>query len=139
MGYLTIETVREELQDRTPADNTIDCDYAFTDEEILHAMERAAASYNRIPPVGVEWVSPKCLPDNDNVFLDAVLSHLYKAQINRLSRNLMTWKTGDTTVEFEKTRMGAYQALRSELEQSWREAAKGRKMEINRALVWGSY
>lgn len=139
MGYLTIETIREELQDRTPADNTIDCDLAFTDEEILHAMERAAAAYNNLPPVGVEYVSAKCLPDNTNIFLDATLSHLYKSQINRLARNLMTWQTGDTTVEFEKTRMGAYQALRQQLEESWRQEAKERKMEINRSLVWGTY
>lgn len=48
-AYLTIEYIREELQDQMPSDNSIDCDLFFSDKDILHAMERAAARYNQLP------------------------------------------------------------------------------------------
>lgn len=137
-GYITIAKVREEMQDRGPADNSIDCDYAFTDEEIMHAMERAAASYNALAPIGIGAVSAKAMPDHMSFLMDAVVCQLLKSAIHKLSRNLMTWQTGDTNIELEKSRMTAYQAIRQELEQSWKQEAKEWKMEINRSLCWGA-
>ena len=137
--YLTIALIRQELQDRTPADNSIDCDLFFTDEDILHAMDRAAAKYNALAPVGIDVQNAKRLPANTSVFLDAVLSCLYSSAIHKLSRNLMTWQTGDSTVDLEKTRLEVFTALKKETEQAWREAAKDRKMEINRQLAWGFF
>lgn len=137
--YLTIALIRQELQDRTPADNSIDCDLFFTDEDILHAMDRAAAKYNALAPVGIDVQNAKRLPANTSVFLDAVLSCLYSSAIHKLSRNLMTWQTGDSTVDLEKTRLEVFTALKKETEQAWKEAAKDRKMEINRQLAWGFF
>lgn len=134
--YITIELVRQELQDRTPGDNTIDCDLFFSDEDILHAMDRAAARYNALAPLGIDVVDPRHLPANTSVFLDAVLSCLYGSALHKLSRNLMAWQTGDATVELEKSRMESFSALKKEAEAGWRESAKERKMEINRQLAW---
>lgn len=134
--YITIELVRQELQDRTPGDNTIDCDVFFSDEDILHAMDRAAARYNAMAPLGIDVQDPRHLPANTSVFLDAVLSSLYSAASHKLSRNIMSWQTGDTTVELEKSRLEAFSALKKETEAAWKEAAKERKMEINRQLAW---
>lgn len=139
MAYLTIQDIREELQDRTPGDNTIDCDLAFSDDEIRHAMKRAAAAYNSVPPLGIDRISWNCLPADTTVFMEAVISQLYKAQIHRLARNQMQWQTGDTTVNFESTRMQSYQQLQQQADQAWKEAARERKMAINRAIVWGSF
>ena len=36
MRYLTIEKIRDEIQDRFPDDNTIEQDQFFSDEDILH-------------------------------------------------------------------------------------------------------
>lgn len=138
-GYITIDLVREELQDRTPADNTIDCDLFFSDEDILHAMDRAAARYNALAPIGIDVQHPGSLPANTSVFLDAVLASLYNAAIHKLARNLMTWQTGDSTVELEKSRMEAFSLLKKETEAAWKEAAKERKMEINRQLAWAFF
>lgn len=137
-SYITIELVRDELQDRFPGDNTIDCDQFFSDEEILHAMDRAAARYNQMIPQ-VEFVSGRALPANTSIFLDAVLSSLYSAAIHKLSRNLMTWQAGDVHVDLEKTRLQAFQAAKGELDKQWRADAKERKAEINRNLAWGYY
>jgi hypothetical protein len=137
-GYITIELVRDELQDRFPGDNSIDCDQFFSDEDIQHAMDRAAARYNQLPPQ-VEFVSGKALPANTSIFLDAVLANLYNTAIHKLARNLMTWQTGDVQVNLEKTRMEAFKMLKSELDQRWRRDAADRKAEINRSLAWGFY
>lgn len=137
-GYITIDMVREELQDRFPGDNTIDCDQFFSDEEILHAMDRAAARYNQLPP-NVEFVSGRALPANTTIFLDAVLSQLYGSAIHKLSRNLMSWQTGDVQVDLEKTRLNAFQNMKAMLDKQWRADAADRKAEINRNLAWGFY
>lgn len=136
-SYLTIADVREELQDRTPGDNTIDCDLAFSDDEIKHAMKRAAAAYNSLPPLDVENVAWNNMPANSSIFMECVISQIYKAQIHRLARNQLQWQTGDTTVNFEATRMQAYQQLQQQAEQAWKEAAAARKAEINRNSIWG--
>lgn len=138
-GYITIEKVREEMQDRTPADNTIDCDQAFSDEEILQAMERAAARYNSMTPIGIGVVSAKAMPMGLSFFMDAVICQLLKSAIYKLSRNLLQWQTGDTQITFEQTRMQAYQQIMQGLEQSWRQEAKEYKMELNRAQCWDAF
>lgn len=138
-SYLTIELIREELQDRTPEDNSIDCDLFFSDKEILHAMDRAAAKYNAMTPIGIDIVDPARLPANTDVFMDAVLASLYKAAINKLARNIMTWQTGDSTVELEKTRLEVFTNLQKQAEAAWKEAGKERKITINRELAWGYF
>lgn len=136
MRYLTIEKIREEIQDRFPDDNTIEQDQFFSDEDILHAMERAAASYNSMSPIGVDIVSASKLPANSSVFIDAVVSHLYKTAIHKINRNLITWQTGDSTVDIDGTRLKAFQTARDILEKEWRLAAKERKVEINRMQAY---
>lgn len=138
-AYLTIELIRNEVQDRTPADNSIDCDLFFSDEEILHAMDRAAAKYNAMAPIGIDVVDPRRLPANTDVFMDAVLASLYKSATHKLARNIMTWQTGDATVELEKTRMSMFSSLQKQAEEDWKSAGKERKMEINRNLAWGYF
>lgn len=137
-GYITIEKVREEMQDRTPADNTIDCDQAFSDEEIMHAMERAAASYNSLSPIGIGSVSAKSMPMSLPFLMDAVVQQLLKSAIYKLSRNLIQWQTGDTQITLEQTRMQAYQQLMQGLE-AWKQEAKEHKMEINRSIIWDAF
>ena len=138
-NYVTIELVREELQDRVPADNSIDCDQFFSDEEILHAMDRAAAAYNSMSPIGVDVVSGKCLPADTNLFLNAVISKLYGAAIHKLSRNLMQWQAGGVAVDLEKSRMQAFSSIKKQLDEEWRTEAKERKIAINREQAWGYF
>lgn len=138
--YLTIEDVRNELQDREPADNSIDCDLAFTDEEIKTAMHAAARDYNMLTPIGVDTVCGDALPYQDtNIFLDGTIIRAYKAACHKLMRNVQTWSTGETTIEFQKTRLQLYKATIQEMFPDWKDAAKERKATRNRALVWSSF
>lgn len=135
-GFLTVKMVRDQLQDRTPGDNSIDCDLFWSDEEIVQAMDRAAAAYNTLPPRGVDVRSGKALPADVHLFMDAVLSQLYGMAIHKLARNIMSWQTGDVTVDLEKTRMEAFKILKEELTKTWKEDARDRKADINRSLCW---
>lgn len=138
-AYLTIEYIREELQDQMPSDNSIDCDLFFSDKDILHAMERAAARYNQLPPVGIDPVSPSTLPASSGIFLDAVLAQLYGSAIHKLNRNQVQWSTGEVTVDLEGKRLQAFEQAKAALDKQWREDARDRKAEINRSLCWGYF
>lgn len=137
--YITIDDIREEIQDRTPDDNVIDCDLSFSDDEIVHAMERAAAAYNSMPPLGVDVVSGKRLPLHNDIFMYATLSKLYNSATFKLARNMATWSTGETTVDLKKNRMEAYKSLVKEFDDMWKPAAAARKAELNRAQCWGNW
>lgn len=133
MRYLTIKFVRDAIQDRFPSDNEIEQDQFFSDEEILHAMHEAANAYNGLAPIGVDVVTPQHMPAvGTNVFLDCTIAMLYKQAIHKLTRNLITWQTGDTQVDVDKTRMQAFDAARKIAEEMWRAEAKDRKIDINR-------
>lgn len=137
--YITIDDIREEIQDRTPDDNVIDCDLSFSDDEIVHAMERAAAAYNSVPPLGVDVVSGKRLPLHNDIFMYATLSKLYNSATFKLARNMASWQTGETTVDLKKSRMEAYKSLVKEFDDMWKPAAAARKAELNRAQCWGNW
>lgn len=138
-GYITIEEVREAVNDRTPDDNSIENDLFFSDEDILSAMRQCAAAYNSIAPIGIDRVSFRALPADTEVFMDGVIAQLYKTAINKLARNLISWQTGNTTVDLEKSRMESFSSLLKLHEQAFKEGAKERKMEINRNLAWGYF
>lgn len=130
--FINIEFIRNEIQDRFPDDNTIEQDQFFSDDDILHAIQRAAADYNSIAPIGVDVISPSRMPANSSIFVDAVVSHLYKTAIHKLSRNLISWQTGDTQVDIDGVRLKTFQQIKDILDKEWRLAAKERKIEINR-------
>lgn len=135
-GYLTIETVRDELQDRTPMDNTVELDLFWSDDDIRHAMERTASVYNGMPPMGVDVVHPTALPANTEVFMDGVLWNLYRQGIHKINRNIMSWQTGNTSVDLYKSRLEAFKA-ELQLLGEWKNAAKERKHFINQYNGWG--
>lgn len=103
----------------------------------MHAMQSAANAYNGLAPIGVEVVTGQHLPAfGTNVFVDATVAQLYKQAIYKLTRNLITWNTGDSTVDVDKTRLQAFQQAQQALDQMWMRDAKERKAEINRRRCW---
>lgn len=137
--YVTIEAIRNILQDRAPEDNSIENDLFFSDEEIVDAMKRTAAAYNAMAPIGVDTVNYRAMSAETSVFTDGVIAHLYKAAINKIARNLITWSTGSTNIDIYKTRLDAFKALHQMHEEAFKSAGKERKMEINRSLAYGYY
>lgn len=137
LRYLTTDYLRKEIQDRFPSDNEIEQDQFFSDDEILHAMQQAANAYNGMAPIGIDRVTALSLPAvGTNAFVDAVVAFLYRQAIHKLRRNLITWNTGDTTVDIEKTRLAAFKEAADEMDKLWRQEAMERKVEINRNQAW---
>ena len=79
-------------------------------------MDRAAARYNQLPPG--EFVSGELLPVNTSIFLGCCSFNSVSTAIHKLSRNLMSWQTGDVRVDLERTRLEAFRALKAELADS---------------------
>lgn len=134
---LTVDYIRSIVQDRGPEDNSIENDKFFSDEDIITAMEMCAANYNAIAPLGIDVVNPAALPARVSVFMDGVLANLYKMARQKLARNAMPWHTGNTSVELEKNRLEMFSMLQKELEASFQQSAKERKVALNRELAWG--
>ena len=101
MSYLTIADVRAYIWDRSAEDNQLELDLAFSDDEIRDAMKRAAREYASIPPYS-SGVDPAELPADTNMFLDAVVLHLYISRISRLQRNDIDYSAGGVQVELDK-------------------------------------
>lgn len=135
-GYITVDRVRRYIKDRTPDDNSIDCDLAFSDEEIMEAMGYAAERYNEMEPLGVDMVFGNCLPKS-NLFLNLIAEQIYISERQKLARNQMKWSTGGTTVDLEKVRFDIYGQLAKECHAEWYAMAKSRKAEINRNESYG--
>lgn len=116
--------------DRTSEDNDVDLDLSFSDEEITKAMERAARSYNSLPPLlsTVQWNK---LPLDTNIFLEAVAEHLYKAELGKLRRNDIDYNAGGVSSNIAAKRIAHYERMTAELHKSWVEAATAIKVTAN--------
>lgn len=92
--YLTSEDVRHYILDRCVADNSLDNDLTFSDEEIRDAMFWCARDYNSIPPYGISNVFGNRLPNTTTCFLFGTIKHLYLIALQRLLRNDMEYDAG---------------------------------------------
>ncbi|MEG1543080.1 MAG: hypothetical protein RR382_00955 [Tannerellaceae bacterium] len=137
-GYVTVDMIRQWMMDNDPSDNSIDCDLAFTDEQIINAMQGAARSYNSLTPVGVDIVNANAMPSDTNLFINFTVASLLNSSLQKLSRNDMQWMTGGVTVDVVAKRIAHYRLLRDEARQMAREEAVARKSEINRQAAWAS-
>lgn len=129
-SFVDISEVRHHIMDRTVDDNDLDLDLAFTDEEILKAMERAARSFNALPPqvLMVEW---NRMPLDTNIFLDATAEHLYRAALGKLRRNDIDYNAGGVSTNIAAKRISHYERMVPDYQKAWTEAAQAVKVTHN--------
>lgn len=127
---ITHKDVRYYLLDRSVEDNDLDLDLSFSSEEIDDAMKRAARAYNSMPPFvsSVVWSS---LPDDTNIFLDAIAEQLYVSLLAKLSRNDIDYQGGDVSVNIVSKRIEHLKGLIKEHRARWQEAARDIKLTTN--------
>lgn len=137
-SFLNIEEVRHFVMDRTVEDNDLDLDLSFTDEEITQAMERAARSFNSMPPhiMRVEW---NRLPLDTNIFLYATAEHLYRAALGKLRRNDIDYNAGGVATNLAAKRIGHFEKMISEYNQLWTSEAKSIKIAANLSRAFRVY
>jgi len=136
MDVVTTSEVRHYILDRTSADNDLDQDVAFSDEEILNAMKRAARDFNSLPPPGVFTVNWNRMPLDTNIFLDATAMHLYIAELGKLRRNDIDYNAGGVATNLQAKRIEHFQRMIEEYRKSWTETANNVKRMKNLALAF---
>jgi hypothetical protein len=134
--YLTIEDVRNFIWDRSAADNQIELDLAFSDDEIRDAMKRAAREYNSVPPFVTE-ADPAGLPADTNLFLDATAFQLYISRISRMQRNDIDYSAGGVSVELEKKQIAYMKEMIPFHRDRFLEATKAQKVFRNLRRAFG--
>lgn len=134
--YLTIDDVRNFIWDRSAADNQLEIDLAFSDEEIRDAMKRAAREYNSVPPF-VSGADPAALPSDTNLFLDATVFQLYISRISRMQRNDIDYSAGGVTVELEKKQIAYMKEMIPFHRDRFLEATKAQKIFRNLRNAFG--
>ena len=107
---LSVDDVRYFILDRTAEDNELDMDLSFSDDDIIHAMRRAAREANDVPPYNVQ-VSGDCLPGNSNIWLHAVTEQLYIAKLSNLMRNDIDYEAGGVAASVTKGRIAHFKEL----------------------------
>ena len=129
-SYVNVEEVRHYVMDRTVEDNDLDLDLSFTDEEITQAMERAARSFNSLPPLVMRVVWNR-MPLDTNIFLNATAEHLYRAALGKLRRNDIDYNAGGVASNLAAKRISHFERMIAEYNKLWIEEAKSIKIAYN--------
>jgi hypothetical protein len=126
---IDVEDVRHFIFDRTVADNTLDLDLTFSDEEIGAAARFAAMGYNETTPY-VDTVRPDSLPFG-MCFLNGIAYYLYLGQLQKLTRNDIDYSAGNVTVDLNKRRIEHIKAILPIFKDEFDLKCKQQKAHIN--------
>ena len=138
MAYITPEDVRNFMWDRTVQDNDLIIDLAFSEEEILGAMYRAAREFIIVPPYVVQ-VTAEMLDGSTNIFLDAVAQQLYISELSRLMRNDIDYTAGGVSTNLVAKRINHLKELIKIHGDRFRQATQDIKVTINIHEAFGSF
>jgi hypothetical protein len=119
-------------------DNPMQLDLVFSDGEIADAMKRAARAYNAIPPF-VSRVSSDSLPDDTNMFLDAIAMHLYISRYAKLSRQDVDYSAGNLTANEVRAQLAHMKEMIQAHKVMFEETARSHKTWINASQAWGHF
>lgn len=102
-AYLNISHIRHFITDRTAADNDLDLDLRFSDDEISKAFFFAALTFNGEPPY-IAKVKPEKLPV-EIWMIYCVCYHAYLAMLQRFEANDIDYSADGVTVDLQKRRI----------------------------------
>lgn len=135
--YITVDSVRFAILDRSAADNVLDNGLSFGDDEIKAAMGSTQKAYDALPPLVHHIRNPERIPDNDYM-TDGVLYHLYMAYWARAERNRVSYSAGNMVADPEASRLEYIKTILPQLRESFRSGAKTHKITINLDLAYGT-
>lgn len=133
--YLTVEEMRHFMMDRSAQDNELYRDIAYSDEEILKAMERAARSYNSIPPL-VHRVRSNQLPLDTLMFFHATAEQLLISTLSKLRRNDIQYEGGGITTNLVAARIRHFEKEIQEHRDLFRREAYDAKLQRNLNMAY---
>ncbi len=140
MSFVTQEEVRSYMMDRVESDNPLLAgELRYTPEEIFGAMKTASREYNSVPPLFVSEVTPDRLPDDTNIFFDAIAAALLRATLVKLAANDIQVQAGNVTTQIEGLQINHIKGtLLPMFDQRFRDAAVQYKQAVNLASVFGN-
>lgn len=136
--YLTVADIRHAIMDRAIADNDLDEDLSFTDDEITRAMTSCARDFNSVPP-HVMLVYPTQLNSDTNVFVDGTLKHLYLSKLHQHMRSDVDYTAGNVSTNLVVKRIANYKELIKLHGEQFLASAKSIKLAYNLAQAYGSF
>jgi hypothetical protein len=130
MACITKEDVREEMMDRTAADNLVLPDLAFTDDDIVWAMKKAARKFNMVRPYVVR-VESTCLPATLDFFYDGIAWALYRRWLGNVLVNDEDYSAGGVQASVQGKLAANLDKLVKEVGKEFVDAATEYKLHIN--------
>jgi hypothetical protein len=99
------EDIRHFIWDRTIADNPLDLDLEFSDEEIGWARRFAVKMFNAIPPHVVDITADQVPARWEYGFFLGTVYHLFLGKLMKLQRSDLDYSAGNMTVDLNKRRI----------------------------------
>ncbi len=130
MGLISKQDVRQYLVDNSADDNPLLLDLAYTDDDLAAAMKSAAREFNSITPYSIS-VAPDALPDDTNVFFDAITASLLRMSLLQKTRNDITHQAGNVSVQVDSVYIGHLRSLIPLFDERFRKAAFDIKLARN--------
>jgi len=136
---ITEDKVRLYLIDRTASDNPMDGDLQFSSEDIAEAMKDAVREWNSVPPpvFPLSMSQAQCLPDNTNVFFDAIVASLYRRQVLKEQKKDVPLSAGNMTGDITARRIQHFTTTAKEYQEKFFQAANYHKKVRNLQDAFG--
>lgn len=129
MKHLEVEDIREALFDRSPTDNDLTLALAYTDEDILKAMEAFSNRVAGYSPPGPIF-GPLDIPMMGWT-QDGIIVELYKKKRNQLIRNQVEYQSKGMKLDTITPHLNGLNALIRELEPTVRHDAEVYKRSLS--------
>jgi hypothetical protein len=126
---ITLQDVRDFIMDRTAADNPLEMDLEFSDDDMLRATRLAAMRFNEINPrsFDVDW---RNLPYG-NLFLCGIAYALYLSKMQYWMRQDIDYNAGNANIEITKRRIEHLKGLVDLFRTEFDEKAYEQKRVVN--------
>lgn len=137
MSQVTAELIREHAADCTrDLPFKREGDLAFSDPDILSALQAAAREFNSVPPFSVR-VSADSLSADTNMFLNIAVSYLFERKMRLMAPQLTVFTAGNVQTDTDRQLYEALKSTAEELRKRFLEEARAIKAHHNMLAFCG--
>jgi len=136
-GPPSMAAIRLHMRDSSPAENRLTDNYAWTDSEIVAAIQRPVEYWNEIPPpIGIIHTT-QTFPYRFH-WMEAISGLLMLQMVGSGMRNSFGYSAGGIQIE-DSNKWQAYEEYGQRRWQTFQEFVRSKKVEINIGMGWGSF
>lgn len=134
-GPPSLQEIRMHIRDTMSAENLLTEDRAFSDEEIMGAMERALRYWNETPPSLDRLATTQNFPYK-HFLIEGTLGQLYMVAAEDFRKNSLQYQAGGLSVA-DKEKEANYQRAAQMHWQAYQQFVLEKKSELNVSMGWG--